>query len=420
MKKNRLIILLLIVGIILILVGLTVFGASLITQRSAQVKMKAFKPTSLGLSRLVAESKTVSVENGFIKSSSDNRLVIRATGPSPKIIVSTQSSDLGVSLSVDLENVNASNVGTPDQDVRLARKDATTVTFSLSVPARRRKVVTVYPIGNPYRFHFFVFGDTREGDEIFRNIIEHTNKRRPLFVFNGGDLVSNGKEEEYAHLLALIKELQVPMYVAPGNHDIRSNGRAIYGAIFGPAYYSFTYGNTHFVVLDSSTGGLDEAQYRWLEEDLKNHQLETILVFTHVPPFDPRPGESHAFNSPGERDVFLNLMKRYGVDRVFASHIHGYFREEREGVPYIITGGGGAYLVSSGFYHYVDVEVDGGEIREKVVKIPSSPEAQGRIDWEKTFAIVGLTFVFSGSAMLITSLGLGRLSYLKKLSKKTK
>lgn len=418
MKKNRLFISLLIVGIILILVGLMVFGISLITQRSTPVKMKAFKPTSLGLTRLVADSKTVSVENGFIKSSSGNQLVIHATGPSPKIIVSTQSSDLGVSLVVELENVNASSVGTPERDVRLTKKDATTVTFRLAVPARNRKVVRVYPVGNPYHFRFFVVGDTREGDEIFRNIIEHANKKKPLFAFHGGDLVSEGKEEEYAALLALIKEFEVPLYATPGNHDIRSGGRSIYGAIFGPAYYSFTYGNTHFVVLDSSTGGLDDAQYRWLEEDLKNHERETILVFTHVPPFDPRPGESHAFNSPDERDLFLDLMKRYGVDRVYASHIHSYYKEERLGVPYIITGGGGAYLVSSGFYHYIDVEIDGNEIREKVVKIPSAPESQSRIDWEKAFAIVGLTFVFGGSAMLLTSLGLGRLSYLKKISKK--
>lgn len=420
LAKKRLIVALIIAGIVLILLGLAVFATSFIARRSAKVEMTAFKAGSFGLSRWVADGQTVSVENGFIKSSSSNRLIIRAIAPIPKIVVSTQDSDKGANLLIELENVGASDVGTPAKDVKLVKKNATTVGFHLLVPPRQRKVIPIYPIGNPYHFRFFVVGDTREGDEIFKNIIEHANKKKPLFTFHGGDLVSEGKEEEYAHLLTLINELEVPLYVTPGNHDIRSNGRPIYGAIFGPAYYSFTYGNIHFIVLDSSTGGLDDAQYGWLEEDLKNHQVETIIVFTHVPPFDPRPGESHAFNSPDERDVFLDLMKRYGVDRVYASHIHSYFREEKEGVPYVISGGGGAYLVSSGFYHYIDVEVDGGEIREKVVKIPSSPETQSRIDWEKAFAIVGFTFVFGGSAMILTSLGLGRLSYLKKISERNK
>jgi hypothetical protein len=41
----------------------------------------------------------------------------------------------------------------------------------------------------------------------------------------------------------------------------------------------------------------------------------------------------------------LKLLQKYNVTMVFAGHIHGYFRGEWEGVPYIVTGGAGAELV---------------------------------------------------------------------------
>lgn len=58
---------------------------------------------------------------------------------------------------------------------------------------------------------------------------------------------------------------------------------------------------------------------------------------------------------------------------VFAGHIHGYGREERNGTVYILTAGGGAPLYlpafDGGFYHYVKVTVDGNKITDELVKV---------------------------------------------------
>lgn len=411
-NKRRVILLLFVVGLVLVVLGAGIYGWRWYAGREVERQPTLTSPSdaNLGLSRFIEGEMALSVESGFIKSSARGRFVIQATGPAPKLTVSTQSSDKDAKLSVELKNVRAKELGTPAEGVKIKPKDDTTVHFNLFVPARSRKVVSLYPAETPTRFRFFVVGDSRDGDAVFRTIIGEANTRAPLFVFHGGDLVSTGSEREYTALTDMLKDLRIPLYAVPGNHDVLGDGRTFYRALFGPAYYSFNYGNVHFVALDTSSGGLDENQYRWLEGDLKGYQNECVIVFMHHPPFDPRAGESHAFSSTAERDLFLDLMRRYQVDRVFASHIHGYFTAERAGVPYTITGGGGAPLVSGDqYYHYVDVQVDGDRITEKVVKVTAPSAFEFWKDWDRTARLGAFSSIMFGLVMLATGFGLGRL-----------
>jgi hypothetical protein len=53
--------------------------------------------------------------------------------------------------------------------------------------------------------------------------------------------------------------------------------------LYGPAYYSFDFGGSHFVFLDSSPGwaqkrAISDEQYSWLERDLKRSQGKYIFV----------------------------------------------------------------------------------------------------------------------------------------------
>jgi hypothetical protein len=61
------------------------------------------------------------------------------------------------------------------------------------------------------------------------------------------------------------------------------------------------------------------------------------------------------------------------VTMVFAGHEHFYLRQTIDGIPHIITGGGGAPLYAKdedgGFYHYIFVTVDGDKVKAEVVDI---------------------------------------------------
>jgi serine/threonine-protein phosphatase CPPED1 len=78
-------------------------------------------------------------------------------------------------------------------------------------------------------------------------------------------------------------------------------------------------------LIKAATPVLEEAQFEWLEKELKkNRKAKNILVFVHYPFFITEPDEPEAyFNIPPEtRKKYLDLFKKYGVDAVYAGHLH--------------------------------------------------------------------------------------------------
>jgi hypothetical protein len=103
----------------------------------------------------------------------------------------------------------------------------------------------------------------------------------------------------------------------------------------------------------------------------------------HIPPID--------FNIPQKRSIskgageFMALMERYSVERVFCSHYHTYRRQSVNGVDYVLTGGGGAKLMDKdSFYHYLEIEVNGHEIVEKIVRIDPSYDIFDVLEYQIT------------------------------------
>lgn len=94
-------------------------------------------------------------------------------------------------------------------------------------------------------------------------------------------------------------------------------------------YYSFDYGNIHFVCLDSMTSGRTATtpMATWLQNDLAATTAEWIIVFFHHPPYTKG---SH--NSDTEADLVqlrqnLNpIFEANGVDMVLGGHSHCYER----------------------------------------------------------------------------------------------
>lgn len=226
-------------------------------------------------------------------------------------------------------------------------------------------------------FSFVAFGDNRDGDMIFMDLIKKLNRKNDVdLAVNTGDFVSHGKESEYKKYLKMISGLNVKVYHVPGNHDLVENGYKYYKKYIRPEYYySFDYKNSHFVILNNAfKESFNSKQFEWLKKDLAATKKENIFVFMHRPTFDPT--EIYKGYVMSGRETVKELMKvfnRYKVDYVFAGHLHGYARAEREGVIYVVTGGAGAplYLPKDfgGFYHYVKIKVEGDKITDEVLRI---------------------------------------------------
>jgi len=223
-------------------------------------------------------------------------------------------------------------------------------------------------------FVFAVCGDNRDGNEVYRKIMDMVVQDGCAFLINTGDLVSRGYERNFQDFAEQMRDFPLPFFPVPGNHDVSTDGTmAAYLEYSGaPArHYSFDYGLLHFSMVDSSLGELMRWEMTWLDADLSATRQPVKIVVLHYPPFDPA-GTTHIMRHGN--DEFMALMARQGVKYVFSGHIHSYDLAERDGVTYIITGGAGAPLYPEdnreAFYHYVRVTVHGEKIETEVVKVP--------------------------------------------------
>ncbi len=104
-------------------------------------------------------------------------------------------------------------------------------------------------------------------------------------------------------------------------------------------YYSFDYGNIHFIALDSMTAnravddpntpGVNEdgPMAAWLRTDLQSTTATWIICFFHHPPYTKGSHNSDTENGLIEmRQNFLPILEAGGVDLTLSGHSHSYER----------------------------------------------------------------------------------------------
>ncbi len=223
--------------------------------------------------------------------------------------------------------------------------------------------------------NFYVFGDSQGYQDGIHQIAAAANLYGPDFVFHCGDLTPFGQESQYQAVVSALAEFDMPVYATPGNHDIRLGGGPRYIRHFGQAYHSFDFGPAHFTLLNTSTGDISEEEFAWLESDLRISNAEITFVFTHIPPFDPRPSNDHSLANTTTASRLMLLFQEMEVDAVFSGHIHMFNESIVDGVRYVVTGGAGASLYASpedgGIYHFINVTLSESELTIEPVLLDS-------------------------------------------------
>ncbi|MBK8974772.1 MAG: metallophosphoesterase family protein [Planctomycetes bacterium] len=100
------------------------------------------------------------------------------------------------------------------------------------------------------------------------------------------------------------------------------------------AYYSFDYGDVHFVCLDSqdSTRTSTGAMAAWLRADLAaSTGARWLIAYWHHPPYTKGSHDSDNVADSGGRmrdmrEVFVPILEAHGVDLVLTGHSHSYER----------------------------------------------------------------------------------------------
>ena len=249
----------------------------------------------------------------------------------------------------------------------------------------QQKLATLEKI--PGKFSFVVIGDNRSGDDIYKKLVSMIVVRKPAFVVNTGDMIATpGDKRGWTKFWEMSKPITMPYFLVVGNHDahpkVLLSEKTYKEQVDLPGnelYYSFTAGNSLFIVLDSFIDDQEKRimgeQLKWLEAILANSTQKHKFVFLHHPLYtDPGKGH-HSHDSidkyPESRDGLAALFKKFGVDAVFSGHEHYYEKRIVDGITYVITGGGGAPMYdkesNGGFNHFVLVTVDGDKVSAEVI-----------------------------------------------------
>jgi len=156
-------------------------------------------------------------------------------------------------------------------------------------------------------------------------------------------------------------------------------------------YYSFDYGNIHFICLDSMTSDRSSTgpMATWLRADLASSTRQWTIAFWHHPAYSKG---SHNSDTETElvqmRQTFLPILEEAGVDLVLAGHSHSYERS------FLIDG---HYGVSSTFTNAM--KKDGGSGRPDGTGAYAKPTLGPGIHEGAVYAVAGSSGQISGGLL---------------------
>ncbi len=192
-------------------------------------------------------------------------------------------------------------------------------------------------------FNTLVLGDPQSRNETeigymrdeFVSKFVNTNYNFAIFL---GDIVYDNKEL-YESTNQVLSKLNIPMYFVPGNHDLDYESISdklsleTFKKVYGPQYYSFEYGNIHFIVMDNIdykglvdgkktyTGGIDKQQLIWLKSDLENtDKSKTIVINMHIPVNSI--GGDYDANKILNKDDFFDILDTREKVILLCGHTH--------------------------------------------------------------------------------------------------
>ena len=203
-------------------------------------------------------------------------------------------------------------------------------------------------------FEFIVYGDTRTRHDVHRKVVAAIlANSKPDFVLQTGDLVADGSDPALWPIFFDIEGTllrRTAFYPMLGNHERNSSN--YYEYLQSAPYYSFNWGSAHFTILDSDIANFANTESGrqafwkqetdWLEQDLaKNQNAEFRFVAAHHGPIT---AVSDRQGANPHMTALMPMFERYHVTAAFFGHDHTYQHYLRNGIHYVISGGGGAPL----------------------------------------------------------------------------
>jgi 3',5'-cyclic AMP phosphodiesterase CpdA len=218
--------------------------------------------------------------------------------------------------------------------------------------SHERSLPLPFPVQPEYPV-FAIISDTHVGarNSVYPAFIRVIDELKIETIIHTGDVINKpGSLHQWKRFFETTGSEKI-VHIAPGNHDIRFKlSREVYRQFFPSHYYSFSKGDTLFVMLNTvlprQRSRITGRQFEWLRTELAR-SFRFKFVFLHEPLFPALP--LHGLNVFRKaRNKLHQLFVENGVNLVVAGHNHIYRRSERDAVTYVVTGNTGGKLFPFG------------------------------------------------------------------------
>jgi 3',5'-cyclic-AMP phosphodiesterase len=177
--------------------------------------------------------------------------------------------------------------------------------------------------------------DQRKAD--FERTIAAINTLDPVpdVIVHTGDIVHNGREDEYARAVSILAKARMPVYVLAGNKDNRANLRAAfstYGYLAADSDfidYAVERFPVRLIAIDtlsesSNKGDFCLARAGRLINLIDAEATKPIAIFAHHPPFEVSVGPDPLNFETPEMMLRLRqvLQNAFRVVASFSGHVH--------------------------------------------------------------------------------------------------
>ncbi len=197
--------------------------------------------------------------------------------------------------------------------------------------------------------------DTPDADQRVRDFertIADINALEPApdVIIHTGDIVHNGRQDEYAEAARFLAKAKVPVYVIPGNKDDRENLRAAFSPRGylkpGSDFIQYTVEDypVRLIAVDtlntqSNKGDFCLVRAKHLVDLIGADAKKPIAVFAHHPPFEVLVGPHPLnFETPEMMARLREALRHCGrIAAVFSGHVHRPAEGHVGNIPAIVV-----------------------------------------------------------------------------------
>ena len=202
-----------------------------------------------------------------------------------------------------------------------------------------------------------VTASNQYSQKVLKSTVQDINKQQGVsFVVFTGDSIDTAREDNLKVFLKIVNQLNIPYYIALGNHDVYKSGglsKTRYFELirqykwFFPQRkpnYKFSKNKFNFYIVDGAkeiipgpVGYYKEDTLKWLDKQLSKNSKRPAIIFQHYPLVYPENSEGRLkTHKTYKANEYLEMLNKHdNVLAVISGHFHRNSENMQNGVYHI-------------------------------------------------------------------------------------